>query len=266
MAASNIAVPFSTTVYASDASTKKGGLVATDVSEALSRSLWRTSVKKAKNPRLPSRTAALHRIHDESFEEVEQEEDLPWPPEDVSRPIGLCFDLELCGGAGVVSKEASRLGLVCGPVFDLSYSRRYDITDRRVFSWIAFMCEEGRLQSFLAAPPCTTFSPAAHPCLRTYKQPLGLDPKHPRVVHGNNIAFSCMGLLLVGRRTRTPGMMGADEVHLATCEYGSPHQKEFALLTVTMRAKGLAKKCSRNHVHVKMRESSPSPVPPIVLD
>ena len=245
----------------------------TEVSEALSRSLWRTASKKAKNPRLQSRTAALHRIHDEAFEEVDHEDEQIWHDEEIDRPVGLCFDfIELCGGAGVVTKEACRLGLTCGPIFDLSYSRRYDITDRRVFSWVTFMCEEGRLLSFLAAPPCTTFSPAAHPCLRTYRQPLGIDPKHPRVVHGNKMAFSCMGLLLVGKRTKTPGMMetprrsklrwtpqwkrlrvlGADEVHLASCEYGSPHQKELALLTVSMRAQSLARKCSRNHAHIRI--------------
>lgn len=59
LAASNIAAPF----YASDASTLKGG----------SRSLWRTAQKKAKNPKLQSRTYALCRIKDPFHEEVEEE-------------------------------------------------------------------------------------------------------------------------------------------------------------------------------------------------
>ena len=281
LAASNIAVPFSDQIYASDASTLKGGLVSATVSEELSRMLWRTSLKKAKNPKLQSRTAALHRIHDAHFEEEDVFEEREEEGEEVSRPIGLYFDfIELCGGAGVVSRELVRLGCVCGPVFDISYSKRYDITDKRVFAWIAFMCEEGRLKSFLAAPPCTTFSPAAHPCLRTYKLPLGIDPSHPRVVHGNAMAFSCGGLLMVAKRTRTPGMMetprrsklrwtpqwkqlkslGADEVLLASCEYGSPHQKEFAFLTVAMNARSLARKCSRTHkrITIEGRYTKPS--------
>ena len=244
--ASNIAVPFFDTVYASDSSSLKGGLVSAPVDQKLSRVLWRTAAKKAKNPRLQTKTAALHRIRHADFEEVEQKDDLPWAEESAPRPVGLRYDfIELCGGAGVVTEELTKLGAVCGPVFDLSYSRRYDITDRRVFAWVAFMCEEGRLRSFMAAPPCTTFSPAAHPCLQTYKKPLGIDPRHPRVVHGNDMAFSCMGLLMVGKRTKTPRMMetprrsklrwtpqwirlralGADEVHLASCAYGSPHQR-----------------------------------------
>lgn len=247
--------------------------MATEVSASMSRVLWRTAAKKAKNPMLPSRSAALHRIKDAFFDEVD--EGLEWEvlDEKVSRPLGLDFDfIELCGGAGVMTKELAKMGYAVGPVFDLSYSRQYDITDLRVFSWLAFMCEEGRLRSFLAAPPCTTFSPAAHPCPRTYKKPLGLDRKHPRVVHGNNMAFSCMGLLMVGKRTRTPGMMEtprrsklrwtpqwkqtrdlcADEVHLASCAYGSVHQKEFAFLTVVMSAQSLAKKCSRDHKHLRI--------------
>ena len=273
LAASNLAAPFSDRVYASDASTRKGGLVVATITPDLSKMLWRTSNKKVKNLALQSRTASLHRIHDASFEELEEEDD-QGPDTDVHRPIGLSFDfIELCGGAGVVTKQMILLGFVCAPVFDISYSRRYDVTNRKVFAWIAFMCESGRLRSFLAAPPCTTFSPAAHPCLRSYKQPLGFDRRHPRVLQGNDLAFSCLGTMLVARRTRTPGMLettrrsklrwtpqwigmkrlGADEIHLASCEYGSPHQKEFALLTVSMNAKSLAKKCSRQHVHVRVQ-------------
>ena len=273
VAITNIAAPFSDRVYASDASTVKGGLVFAEVGEDISRVLWRTSTKKVKSQKLQSRTAALHRIKDEGFEELPDDEDELPREVDFGRPVGLHFDfIEVCGGAGVVTSELTKLGAVCGPVIDISYSQKYDITDRRVFEWLAYMCEHGRLRSFLAAPPCTTFSPAAHPCPRTYKQPLGIDPLHPRVVHGNDMAFSCMGLLMIAKRTRTPGMMettrrsklrwtpqwqgllslGAEEVHLASCAYGSLHQKEFALLVVSMNASGLAKKCSRDHPHLRI--------------
>ena len=214
LAASNLAAPFSDRVYASDASTRKGGLVVATITPDLSKMLWRTSNKKVKNLALQSRTASLHRIHDASFKELEEEDD-QGPDTDVHRPIGLSFDfIELCGGAGVVTKQMSLLGFVCAPVFDISYSRRCDVTNRKVFAWIAFMCESGRLRSFLAAPPCTTFSPAAHPCLRSYKQPLGFDRRHPRVLQGNDLAFSCLGTMLVARRTRTPGML--ETLHLVS--------------------------------------------------
>ena len=140
LAASNIAVPFSDMVYASDSSATKGGLVATEVAPAMSRVLWRTAAKKAKNPMFPSRTAALHRIKDASFEEVDDGHVWDDPEEEVPRPLGFDFDfVKLCGGAGVVTKELARMSYAVGPVFDLSYSRQYDITDRRVFCWLALV-------------------------------------------------------------------------------------------------------------------------------
>ena len=273
-AASNVAAPFSTTVYASDSSALKGGLVAAEIPEDVVCSLWRTAQQKVKNPKLQSRTAALHRIKDEFFEEFAEEDDPVEENVDVSRPIGLRFDfLEICGGAGVASKHLSSLECCVGPVFDISYSRKYDIASRRVFLWLAFMCEEGRLLSFLAAPPCTTFSPAAFPPLRSYSKPLGFCRTHPRVLHGNDMAFSSMGLMVVAKRTKTPGVLetprrskmrwtpqwkrlpvlGADEVHLASCAFGSVRQKEFALMTVCMNAKSLGRKCSRDHDHVRIQ-------------
>ena len=272
LAASNIAAPFSDVVYASHASSGKGGLVAAPVPEELSKVLWRTAVRKPKNPRLQSRTAALHRIKDAWFEEVEETNS--WDPDHlhVDHPVGLSFDfIEVCGGAGVVTKQLVLRGVVCGPILDISYSKRYDITDRRVFEWLAFMLEEGRLKTLMAAPPCATFSPAAFPSLRSYRKPLGYNLTHPRVVHGNDMAFSCLGLLMVGKSSpsmmettrrsklrwtpqwKQPRAIGADEVHLASCEYGSPHQKEFALITVAMNARSLARKCSRNHEHIRIQ-------------
>lgn len=122
LAASNIAGPFSEVVYASDASTQKGGLVCARVLEELGRAPWRTANKKAKNPCLQTHTAALHRIR-------------PLLEDEICRPVGLRW-------AGVVTAELSKLGVACGPVFNISFSRRFDIVDRRVFAWLEFMCED----------------------------------------------------------------------------------------------------------------------------
>ena len=40
---------------------------------------------------------------------------------------------------------------------------------------------------------------------------------------------------------------------MASCAYGSPHQKEFALMTVGIDARCLARRCSRDHSHVKIQ-------------
>ena len=88
--------------------------------------------------------------------------------------------------------ELSRLGCVCGPVLDLTYSAQYDLTDYDVIAWCIFMMEDGRLRAFLVAPPCATFSPAAFPALRSYQEPQGFDVHHPRVELGNRLAFASL--------------------------------------------------------------------------
>lgn len=42
------------------------------------------------------------------------------------------------------------------------------------------------------------------------------------------------------------------EVLVAFCAYGSVHPKEGAFLTVVMSARSLAKKCSRDHSHLRI--------------
>ena len=96
--------------------------------------------------------------------------------EQVQRPIGLRFQfLEVCGGAGRVTAHLVGMNLVCGPVFDLSFSEQYNLADARIIQWIIFMLEEDRLDSFLVAPPCTSFSAAAHAGVRSYSQPRGFN-------------------------------------------------------------------------------------------
>ena len=272
--ASNVAVPFAPRVYASDASCAKGGFLEAEVSPELARVLWRSADRKGKNVPLPSKSAALHFAADEMSEYVDFEEDQNAEDETVPRPIGLQFDfIEICGGAGLVTHYLIGMGHVCGPVFDISASQQFDMTENRVILWLLFMMEDGRLKSFLVAPPCTTFSPAAFPSLRSYKMPLGFNRKHPRVLLGNRLAFSSMCLMLRARILKIFGMLetprrskmrwteqwrrllllGAEETILASCEYGSPHQKEFAFMSVNMRAGSLHRKCSRTHKHVRIQ-------------
>ena len=284
--ASNLAVPFSDLVYASDASLAKGAFCSTWVGEELSKLLWRSSDVKGQNVPLMRSSEALLAYYDIDYEQKEskQETDVGEEgEEDVGpqRPLGLYFEfIEICGGAGVVTKQLILLGVVCGPVFDLSFSQQYDFSSLRVLRWMMFMVEEGRVLSFLVSPPCTTFSPAAYPCLRSYQEPMGFDMSNPRVLLGNKLANHSLALMLVARRTRTPGLMeqplrskmrwlkqwrrlirlGATEVHLASCAYGSPHEKKFCFLGIHMRLEALRKPCSRDHVHLRIegRYTKPS--------
>ncbi len=194
----------------------------------------------------------------------------------VPRPLGLWYEfIEVCGGAGVVTAELIQLSVVCGPVLDISISHQYDLTSLRVLQWLLFMLEEKRLLSFLTAPPCTTFSPAAYPPRRSYRQPMGFDVHHPRVFLGNQLAFSSLTLILAALRYRALGLaetplskmrwlphwrrairLGAKEVHLAPCAYGSVHEKKFCFLGAGMKVELLVeRKCPKNRVHKESTRS-----------
>eukprot|EP00438_Fugacium_kawagutii_P024536 Skav223316 [mRNA] locus=scaffold200:41903:46588:+ [translate_table: standard] len=275
-AASNLMAPIVPRIYATDASTMKGGVVCAEVDQEVARIAWRSAGRKVKNQALESRAGALARLHDpwtEQLDEYAFPEASLCSTEEVLRPIGLSYDfLEVCGGAGVVTIELCKRGVVCGPVFDLTYSVQYNVADLQVISWIIFMCESRRLKSFLASPPCTTFSPAAWPCLRSYRKPLGFNRKNPRTFHGNQLAFRCLTMMKTALRTRTRGMLetprrsklrwtphwiavleeGAKENFLASCMFGSPHQKEFCFMSVGMDISPICLKCSRDHPHIRV--------------
>ena len=108
----------------------------------------------------------------------------------------LRFDfVEIYGGSGRVSKAATDFGLVTAPPLDLDASHHYDLAQPRLVEWVFYMIESGRFRSFLTEPPCTTFSAAAYPALRSYLLPFGFDPSEKRTKHGNLLA--CRSFLLL---------------------------------------------------------------------
>eukprot|EP00435_Cladocopium_sp_Y103_P011972 s1889_g3.t1 len=135
-----------------------GGIAVAEVGEDIVEALWITADKKGANVPMLSHAMAAVSQHDAEYEEEDREYWAEQPEEEVHRPIGLMFQfVEVCGGAGKVTERLSRLGFSCGPVLDLSLSKHYNIAEHRVISWVAFMLEQDRLESFLVAPPCTTF-------------------------------------------------------------------------------------------------------------
>ena len=179
--------------------------------------------------------------------------------------------IEVCGGSGVVTKALLKMSVNCGPIIDLSFSQQFDLTNGRVVEWLIFLLENDRLQSFLVSPPCTTFSPAAHPACRSYECPRGFSNSE-KVLLGNRLAFVSLALLMVGLRLKKFGLgeqprrskmrwlkewarllaLGAREVWLSSCMYGSVHQKEFVFVGVNMQVQWLHRACTRDHSHVKI--------------
>ena len=169
----------------------------------------------------------------------------------------------------------AELGHSVAPPLDLSSSRHYNMTDVRLLEWAMHMIEQKRFRSFLSEPPCTTFSPAAHPAVRSYQQPEGYDMSCPKTFLGNLLANRSFVLLRHGRRHRTPCgkeqprlskmgwlkawralcRLGFRESIIASCQFGSPHKKEFKLLTYLLDAEGLEVKCPGGHTHVRIEGS-----------
>ena len=273
--ASNVSVPFLDEVFATDSSTAMGGITSAPLGNHVAKVLWRTADKKGANLPLLTSAQAVVSQHDSMFEE----EDGPLPEDGlpasgVPRPFGLCFQfLEICGGAGKVTKSLASMAVVCGPVLDLSFSQQYNLADGRILQWVIFMLEQDRLQSFLVSPPCTTFSPAAYPSHRTYADPRGDDLSIPKIWIGNRLAFASITLLFVALRLKKFGLgeqprrskmrwlqewkrllkLGAKEAFLASCRFGSPHQKEFCFVGVNMLVERLNFRCTRDHEHVRIQ-------------
>ena len=61
----------------------------------------------------------------------------------------------------------------------------------------------GHFRSFFVEPPCTTFSPAAYPSVRSYENPVGYDRLCPKTYVGNLLAFRSLLLLRYGCRHKT---------------------------------------------------------------
>ena len=272
---SNLATEFAEEIFAADASNLMGGATVASVSEEIAKLVWRSSEQKADNVPMLRKGEAVLAAHDSLFEEkpFERTEEVDGQVQHPARPVALSFQfVEICGGAGVVTKALSKQGIVVGPVLDISFSKQYDLKQARVIQWVIYLVEEDRLDSFLMAPPCTTFSAAAYPCLRSYVIPRGFDPKNERVIEGNQLAFAMLCLLYVALRMQKLGMgeqprrskmrrleewqrliaMGASEVTTASCAFGSKHMKEFVFLSVNMRCEALHRKCSRDHAHVRI--------------
>ena len=268
LASANVAAGYSPKIYASDSSSSKGAFMEAFVREDVVRALWQAGDKKGSYTKLQEPFAAcLAGLGEESLEEKEafgqEVSEAPF-----KAPL-LRFDfVEIFGGAGVVSKAASELGLVVAPCLDLSDSAHYDLRGVRLLEWCIYMIEEDRFGAYLLEP----FSPAAHPAVRSYEQPLGYDRQNPKTLHGNILAFRSFVLLKVGHRKKKPcGLeqprlskmawtefwasllgLGFKESIMASCQFGSIHRKEFRFLLYLLDAEGLETRCPGGHPHVKI--------------
>ena len=275
---SNLAATFEPKIYASDSSDKIGAYVSRPADVNIVRAMWRTSRRKTGYVRMLSREEALIRKLDTSKQEHQfalfDDEATASMPEDPERPIALMFHfVEVCGGAGKISKNLAELGWNIGPVLDLDSSPFFDFQVLRMIQWIYFMLEQGRLDSFMLQPPCTTFSPAQYPPSRGYDVPRGYDPLDPKTLLGTTLALRSLAVMKLAYDLVVPGLTEqpkrskmrkleewlwlvetgrALEVFTASCMFGSPHLKEFCFLSCNLDTSMLVRRCDKSHSHVKI--------------
>ena len=135
VACSNLAVPFSKEIFATDASNTGGGIAVAEADEEVVKMAWRSADRKGSNVPMMRKTQAILASHDMDFEEVPIHDELSNAGASVARPLGLHFEfIELCGGSGVVTKALIRKG------FDLSFSKQFDLKQRRV-CWLWYLSQ-----------------------------------------------------------------------------------------------------------------------------
>eukprot|EP00435_Cladocopium_sp_Y103_P051633 s1074_g16.t1 len=274
----NLAAIIDDQIYATDSSDKIGAYCNRPAPQQLVRALWRTGRKRGGYARMLTREEALIRKLDSQKQEHEfilsQELPQEWvdPPD---RPIAFRYHfVEVCGGAGKISKFIAESGWTVGPVLDLDTSPHYDLAGLELLRWIYFMLEKGRLDSLMLEPPCTTFSPAQHPASRSYSQPRGFDPTNPKTLLGTTLALRSLACLKLAADISVPGLLetprrskmrklqewlwllssgAASEVFSDSCMFGSQHQKGFTFLVTNLDTEGLSRRCDWSHQHIPIQ-------------
>ena len=110
-------------------------------------------------------------------------------------PGKLCFAvIEVCGGWGGITIHCQRRGFCTGPVIELK--KGWDQFASGLFFWLLRLCLDGRVWLLFVEPPCTTFSIARNPKLRSKSQPEGFEPCEPEAMQGNLVGILCALLAL----------------------------------------------------------------------
>ena len=123
------------------------------------------------------------------------------------------------------------------------------------------MLREGRFRSVMCEPPCTTFSPAAHPCVRSYDEPCGFDRTDEKTWLGNMLAFRCFAIMLCAYHYDRPNLLeqpflskmawlsiwaflrsiGFEVSVVVSCEFGNVHKEPFQLLSWGLDSEALTR-------------------------
>eukprot|EP00435_Cladocopium_sp_Y103_P046984 s552_g13.t1 len=283
VAASDVTSPYLDRLFATDASITKGAVVSRSIPADVAKVLWLGGDKRGAHVCLDGPLQqALKICGEETAAEVEDmpEEAIGFSGK-VPASLDFSFDfVEVCGGAAETSSFLASWGFTVMPPIELSDSPHYDLRDLRVVNWLCNMLQSKKLRSIMLEPVCTTFSPAAHPCIRSYEEPKGFSRTNPKTIAGNIIAFRCLFLAWIASLCDAPCLVEQPrlskmcwlsiwvflrevkqfaEAICASCQFGSPHRKEFRLLLWRIPASALDCRCPGGHKHIPIQGAFTKP-------
>eukprot|EP00969_Alexandrium_andersonii_P115973 5128698-Alexandrium_andersonii.AAC.2 len=90
----------------------------------------------------------------------------------------------------------SAIGLRVGPLIDLALHPLRGIKSVRVCERLLFLVWRDRVWHWRVSAPCTTFSIALHPALRSCLQPAGFHPGDPATREGHVLRLRTVVLAL----------------------------------------------------------------------
>ena len=160
-------------------------------------------------------------------------------------------------------------GFTVGPPIDLKEG--WNLENQDLFEFLMRLCFAGRIGFLWLGPPCTTYSLARCPKLRSTTQPWGFNVLDPDVNSGNLYLHQSLSLLgaqsFVGGEAVVETPWGAfsrhlpwwkhfaavsTEVRLDQCRFGMPYMKPTGLLCTSREFAPLGRRCRCTTPHERL--------------
>lgn len=189
-------------LFTTDASPTGLGGAHADVGSNVAQEMWRVRERRGHHTRLSSSMELSLRAADPDFTlDPELLPEVREGRQSVPRLLLETWDFieVFSGGEAPLSSHMASRGLRVGPCLDLKQHGTWDIQENRVWCWLAWLVEQGRVRYLHGGPPCTTFSIARHPKERSRANPLGR-PCSRAVRHGNILFLRFLALFWVAAK------------------------------------------------------------------
>ena len=205
----NVSAAPTAEVYATDASLKKGAVVAAKVPEDAALDFWLSSDFKGSPVRLDGKPVGSKDPNPgEAFQAGEElgcpEEDFSSLVDVVPKPPACAYDCLVVGpGSQVFVDEAVQRGLTPSPAIDFQRSSEYDLASPHLREWLVHLVSSRVVKSAILWPACASFSPCFGSSLACSRRRGPSDPR-PRDQRG---AATCLVVLLAAARAGVPAVL-----------------------------------------------------------